>query len=115
MNKENQVAETVVEGIAEDVNVAEGGCVLEGALEPCALVIIGASGDLTARKLVPSLFNLYRNKGLPEPFLIVGCGRTKMTDEAFRESMKVALVQNSRMDQEKWEAFAEGLFYCPIQ
>ncbi|MFO7461858.1 MAG: hypothetical protein R6X07_14675, partial [Desulfatiglandales bacterium] len=115
MNKENQVAETVVEGIAEDVQVAEGGCVLEGTLEPCALVIIGASGDLTARKLVPSLFNLYRNKGLPKPFLIVGCGRTKMTDEAFRESTKDALVQNSRIDQGRWEAFAEGLYYCPIQ
>jgi glucose-6-phosphate 1-dehydrogenase len=115
MKKENQIAETVVEGVAEDLNLAEGGCVLEGALEPCTLVIIGASGDLTARKLVPSLFNLYRNKGLPKPFLIVGCGRTKMTDEAFRESMMDALAQDSRIDEGKREAFAGGLYYCPIQ
>ncbi|MBL7102411.1 MAG: hypothetical protein ISS60_06600, partial [Desulfobacteraceae bacterium] len=45
-------------------------------IEPCTLVIIGASGDLTARKLVPALLNLYLNDGLPDPFLIVGCGRT---------------------------------------
>jgi len=115
MEKENQVAETVIEGVAEDLKRTEGGCIMDGTIEPCTLVIIGASGDLTARKLVPSLFNLYLNKGLPKPFLIVGCGRTEMTDEAFRESMKEALVQNSRVDQEKWEAFAGSMFYRAIQ
>jgi glucose-6-phosphate 1-dehydrogenase len=115
MEKENRVAETVIEGVAEDLKRTEGGCIMDGTIEPCTLVIIGASGDLTARKLVPSLFNLYLNKGLPKPFLILGCSRTKMTDEAFRESMKDALAQNARIDQETWGAFAEALFYRPIQ
>jgi hypothetical protein len=60
-------------------------------------------------------FNLYRNNGLPKPFLIVGCGCTKMTDETFRDSMKEALVQNSRIDQGEWEAFVGSMFYRPIQ
>jgi glucose-6-phosphate 1-dehydrogenase len=113
--KENQVAETVVEGVAEDLKIDESGCILDGTIEPCTLTIIGASGDLTARKLVPALFNLYLNKTLPEPFLIVGCGRTKMGDEEFRKSMKNALGQNARIDREKREAFAGVLFYRPIQ
>ena len=53
-------------------------CHMERQLEPCTLVILGASGDLTRRKLVPALFNLYQTKVLPDPFLIVGCGRSEM-------------------------------------
>src|SRR5919206_5118237 len=52
---------------------------------PAALVIFGASGDLTARKLVPGLANLARHKRLPEEFAVVGVGRSELDDEGFRE------------------------------
>lgn len=115
MTRENGVTEARVEGVAEDVTLPRDPCLLDGMLEPCILVIIGASGDLTARKLVPSLFNLYLNNGLPDPVLIVGCGRTRMGDEAFRKRMKKALTESGGLDQEKWEAFARFLFYRPIE
>lgn len=49
------------------------------------LVIFGASGDLTARKLMPSLFNLYLAAQLPENFVVLGVSRSNLTDEAFRD------------------------------
>ena len=49
------------------------------------LVIFGASGDLTARKLIPSLFNLYLAKQLPENFVVLGVSRSNLSDEAFRD------------------------------
>jgi len=109
--KEKQVEEAVIEGVAEDLEVPKGSCILEGRLEPCSLVIIGASGDLTARKLIPSLFNLFLNQGLPDPFLIVGCGRTRIGDDEFRDRMKSALAETDPVDEEKWRSFASRLFY----
>lgn len=114
MEMDNGVFEAVVDGVAGDLKVTESRCTLDGTLESCTLVIIGASGDLTSRKLIPSLFNLYLNRGLPDPFLIVGCGRTKMGDDEFRNSMKAALSEGAQLDQRKWEAFAGSLFYRPI-
>ncbi|MEB8347557.1 glucose-6-phosphate dehydrogenase, partial [Flavobacteriaceae bacterium KMM 6898] len=51
------------------------------------LVIFGASGDLTARKLVPALFNLYKGKDLPEKFVVLGASRSNMSDEEFRKKV----------------------------
>ncbi len=53
----------------------------------CTLVIFGASGDLAKKKLYPSLYQLYKQKLLPQPFHVVGYSRTKMTDEQFREKL----------------------------
>lgn len=60
-----------------------------------------------------SLFNLYPNDGLPGPFLIVGCGRTKIGDDEFRESMKKALTESCGLDQEKGDAFARVSVLSP--
>jgi len=89
-------------------------CLFEGSPDPCTIVIVGASGDLTARKVVPALFNLYLNNGLPDPFLIVGCARTNMSDEEFRDNMKKALITTKNLDNQKWETFAESLHYRTI-
>ncbi|MBW1887672.1 MAG: glucose-6-phosphate dehydrogenase, partial [Deltaproteobacteria bacterium] len=86
-------------------------CLFEGSPDPCTIVIVGASGDLTARKMVPALFNLYLNDGLPDPFLIVGCARTNMSDQDFRDKMKKALIATKNLDNLKWETFAESLHY----
>ena len=86
-------------------------CLIEGKPDPSTIVIIGASGDLTARKIIPALFNLYLNKILPDPLLIVGCSRTKMSDENFRNKIKKALTGAKNLDHQKWETFAKSLLY----
>ena len=55
--------------------------------ENCIVVIFGASGDLTRRKLMPALYDLYRQKLLPEKFAILGVSRTEFSDESFRQKM----------------------------
>lgn len=61
------------------------------------LIIFGASGDLTARKLIPALYNLYKNKHIPENFVVLGASRSAMTDAAFRKKV----VQDSKYLEEK--------------
>ena len=68
--------------------------------DPGTVVIVGATGDLTARKLVPVLFNLYINDDLPDPFRIVGCGRTKLDDQQFRGKMEKALIAKGIMNRQ---------------
>ncbi|MBW2149098.1 MAG: glucose-6-phosphate dehydrogenase [Deltaproteobacteria bacterium] len=82
--------------------------------DPCTIVIFGASGDLTSRKLVPALYNLYVNDGLPEPVVIVGCSRTQMTQQQFRDSLKSALVAAGNADLSRWEDFAARLHYKDV-
>jgi len=55
--------------------------------DPCVMVIFGASGDLTKRKLLPALYNLARQKLLSKNFAIVGISRSEMSHEAFREKI----------------------------
>jgi glucose-6-phosphate 1-dehydrogenase len=84
--------------------------------EPFALVIFGASGDLTRRKLVPALWSLFQERTLPEPFTIIGVARTELTDEAFREAMREAVTRFARLQPPAahvWERFARSLTYCP--
>lgn len=81
------------------------------------LVIFGASGDLTARKLLPALFSLRLQNLLPERFSIIGTGRTKLTDEDFRDRMKMAI---DRFSEEKGfergvlEEFITSLHYVTL-
>jgi glucose-6-phosphate 1-dehydrogenase len=84
--------------------------------EPSCLVIFGASGDLTQRKLVPGLYQLAHDGLLPPGQTIVGFSRADMTDDAFRASMKEACNEHARtkpVDEAVWENFAKGLFYVP--
>ena len=90
-------------------------CLLNGTPPPCMVVIVGASGDLTARKIIPALYNLYRNNGLPKPFFAVGCARTDWTTEIFRDRMKAALKCADLFEPDRWEEFASFLYYHPIQ
>ena len=63
----------------------------ERVITPQCLVIFGASGDLTHRKLIPALFQLFKQRRLPSEFAILGCARRQWTDETFRQKMKKAL------------------------
>lgn len=84
--------------------------------EPCVLVIFGATGDLTARKLVPALYNLAREGQQPTHFACVGFARREKDHDQYRAEMKEAIQQFSRVqpiDEELWENFSENLFYHP--
>ncbi|MEP0714142.1 MAG: glucose-6-phosphate dehydrogenase, partial [Algoriphagus sp.] len=79
------------------------------------LIIFGASGDLTARKLVPAIYNLYKGKHLPENFVVLGASRSAMTDEEFRlkiiQESKFLIDKISKEEKAYIAAFAEKMFY----
>ncbi|MGP0566763.1 MULTISPECIES: glucose-6-phosphate dehydrogenase [unclassified Nitrospina] len=84
-------------------------------LDNCILVIFGASGDLTRRKLVPGLFNLYQKDMLPEKFAVLGVSRTKMTDAAFRKSLAEGVEDaEEKPHPEDFRKFAKALYYQSI-
>jgi glucose-6-phosphate 1-dehydrogenase len=81
---------------------------------PCIIVIFGASGDLTARKLMPALYNLTIGKRLPNRTVVVGFARSEMTSEQYRARMREAVAEHSRSgapDDEGWDRFAADLHY----
>ncbi|MGC9451436.1 MAG: glucose-6-phosphate dehydrogenase [Oceanipulchritudo sp.] len=80
---------------------------------PTILVIFGASGDLTARKLVPALFNLSLDSLLPADFHLIGFGRKDIGDEAFRELARESITEFSRrpMDEKPWRDVAKNIHY----
>ena len=79
--------------------------------EPCALVIFGASGDLTRRKLFPAIYSLAARNLLPEEFAIVGVARTEETDAGFRSRMKEAVDEFGRdpIQEKVWRRLAAGM------
>jgi glucose-6-phosphate 1-dehydrogenase len=83
--------------------------------EPCTIVIFGASGDLTARKLIPALYHLCKDKLMPPAFRVIGFARREKTDELWRDELHTALKQFSRtkpVDEKLWKEFSANLFYC---
>jgi len=83
-------------------------------LDPTILVIFGASGDLTWRKLIPALYNLLLDSYLPERFAIIGVGRRKVEDDAFRTKLREGVDQFSRRmvaDESHWNSFAGNISY----
>jgi glucose-6-phosphate 1-dehydrogenase len=83
------------------------------AIPPFTIVIFGATGDLTHRKIVPALYTLWADGLLPEQFNIIGFARRDWTDETFRAEMLSGLQQFGRLpfDQARWEKFAPNLHY----
>lgn len=83
-------------------------------IEPCVVIIFGASGDLTHRKLVPALYNLGVDGLLPAHFFMVGVARREFTNESFREDLKKSVAEFSRrkpLNETIWKDFAENSFY----
>ena len=84
-------------------------------LEPCTIVIFGASGDLTSRKLIPALYHLFLAKQLPSPVRIIGFARREKSDDAWRDELLEDLKKFSRtkpVDEAAWRAFAANISYC---
>jgi glucose-6-phosphate 1-dehydrogenase len=81
--------------------------------EPAVMVIFGASGDLTARKLVPALYDLAAARRLPMEFAVVGISRTEMSHEEFRKKLRGALDEHrsGQVSDDVWESFSKSIFY----
>ncbi|QHV95012.1 glucose-6-phosphate dehydrogenase [Spirosoma endbachense] len=78
------------------------------------LFIFGGSGDLNLRKLTPALYNLFIDKYLPEHFSVVGIGRSKYTDESFRERLLEGVNEFSRRKDGPWNEFAPSISYLQM-
>ncbi|MBU1710495.1 MAG: glucose-6-phosphate dehydrogenase [Proteobacteria bacterium] len=111
-NQSNSVETAINTTEAHFKSAAE--CLISQPLPSCTIVIFGASGDLTSRKLIPALFNLFINRSLPKTFSIVGCSRSEMTHETFRVNMNSA-CSGLKCSPGDWDRFAENLFYVPVQ
>jgi len=87
---------------------------MQPAVEPCAVVLFGASGDLTKRKLIPALFSLWQKHLLAPGFSVIGYARTAMSDDQFRDAMRSAVLEfapDTEFNESAWQSFASGLFY----
>jgi len=79
------------------------------------LTIFGASGDLTKRKLLPAIYELFNQMALPENFAILGIGRTELTDKEFRDQMENGILEYSENKMERVDKyFLDKLFYLSI-
>ena len=81
--------------------------------QPCSVVIFGATGDLTHRKLVPALYNLAADGELPPAVAVVGFARREKSDDEFRQEMEESTRKFSRQSvrDEIWKTFAQSIFY----
>ena len=81
--------------------------------DPCTIVIFGASGDLTKRKLLPALYNLKALKLLPENFAVIGVAVTESNDELFRAQATKDIKEFATrpVDQAEWDDFAKRTYY----
>ena len=100
--------------VTEIENPLRAGVRLERTAEPCVVVIFGATGDLTKRKLVPALYSLMQQRLLPAEFAVLGFSRPEMTDEEFRQMMRESYEEHGDselFDEAVWNSFVSGLFY----
>lgn len=100
--------------VVEAPNPLREGIRIKNSPEPCVMVIFGATGDLTHRKLLPALYNLALELPLPAGFSVVGFARRPYTDEEFRDQAMESINQYSRqkpVNPQVWESFASGIRY----
>lgn len=84
------------------------------SIDPCVLVIFGATGDLTGRKLLPAIYHLGQDGLLPSNFVLVGFARRPKSHSEFRQELKEDVQQFSRIkpiDETFWNSFQEQIFY----
>ena len=85
-------------------------------MEPCTLVLFGASGDLTQRMVMPAIFRLARRGLLSPEFRLIGYARSEMTDDEFRARMRKAVMREAGAgDEAAWTDFAARLSYIPAE
>src|SRR3954469_21600493 len=81
--------------------------------QPSNVVIFGASGDLTFRKLIPALYNLGADGDLPTAFNVIGFARREKSDAVFRQELEEQARKYSRqgVNDELWKSFVSGIYY----
>ena len=97
-----------------DANLLQDPLRFERRVPPCAVVIFGANGDLTKRKLIPALYRLAYERRLSPSFAVIGNSRTAMTDDEYRAKMRESVqkfLEDSPFEESLWEEFAKRLFY----
>jgi glucose-6-phosphate 1-dehydrogenase len=99
-----------------ETRLDEGDLRLARTPAPAVICIFGATGDLTARKLVPGLYNLAVQQLLPTETAIVGVARRDLSDDDFRHAMRKAVMAHGRLpfDEDVWEGFARRLRYIAV-
>jgi glucose-6-phosphate 1-dehydrogenase len=93
----------------------EASPVEENAPEPLTLVIFGATGDLAHRKLIPALYSLASDRLLPDKFAIVGYGRSRRDEAAFRDGLRKSVESDRDFNPRAWDGFAENITYVQGQ
>ncbi len=97
--------------VANASNGQERACRLERVADPVGIVIFGASGDLTARKLFPAITRLCEYRTLPEQFYVAGVGRTDLSQQEFREAMHKALEEHAPSSLASWPELEPRICY----
>jgi glucose-6-phosphate 1-dehydrogenase len=100
------------------VNPLRAGMRHTRTVAPSVMVIFGATGDLTQRKLIPALYNLALEQPLPAQFSVVGVARRPFSNEQFRQNALDSVNHFSRrrpVNPAVWDTFSKGLFYCQMQ
>src|ERR1700731_2629134 len=94
-------------------NPLREGLSMRAVPQPCSVVIFGATGDLTHRKLVPALYNLAADGELPPAVAVIGFARREKTDDEFRKELEETTRKFSRQPvrDEIWKTFAQAVFY----
>jgi len=112
LDDDPMVQTTGEKAVKVQVSKPEETCVAE-VPPPAAIIIFGASGDLTRRKLLPSLYRLYKSKMLSDRFFILGTSRVEMTTDQFRADLldAVKAAFPAGIDNEVWDSFAQRLYY----
>src|SRR2546425_733431 len=97
----------------EQTNPLREGLSTRAVPQPCAIVIFGATGDLTHRKLIPALYNLAADGELPPAVTVIGFARRPKSDDDFRKELGETTKQFSRQDvrEDIWKTFSQLLFY----
>jgi glucose-6-phosphate 1-dehydrogenase len=104
--------------VAVDPNPLRAGLRLARVPDPSTMVIFGGTGDLASRKLLPALYDLARQRLLPQAFVVVGVGRAEMSDATYRDHLHADVAEHSRsrpIDEDVWSSFAERLFYVSVR
>jgi glucose-6-phosphate 1-dehydrogenase len=99
--------------IAEDIAATSNHTGAGRPADPCIMVIFGASGDLTKRKLIPALYNLAKDNLLSKEFAVVGFARNELSSEQFRDMIgkEIGEYATTKVDPDLWHWFARRIYY----